>query len=198
MTQDTTKSATETLVTSGIEPGALDRETQRKVEEYIEQEEGAANRLSGWTGHMITALAVIMTLFHLYAAYDIVPTQTLRPVHVGFVMLLIFLLYPVALRFRDRIRWWDVITALIGIATMAYLVMGGDDLTDRASLPNQTDMMVGAVFIVLILKPRGAPPGRSCRWSASCSSPMRCSGPICRRPGRIAATMPSAWSAIST
>lgn len=148
MTQETTKSATEAM----IEPGALDKETQRKVEEYIEQEEGAANRLSGWSGHLITALAVIMTLFHLYAAYDIVPTQTLRPVHVGFVMLLIFLLYPVALRFRDRIRWWDVLTALIGIGTMAYLVMGGDDLTDRASLPNQTDVLVGTVFVVLILE----------------------------------------------
>lgn len=148
MTQEPTKIATEAM----IAPGALDKETQRKVEEYIEQEEGAANRLSGWTGHLITALAVFMTLFHLYAAYDIVPTQQLRPIHVGFVMLLIFLLYPVALRFRDRIRWWDVITALIGIATMAYLVMGGDDLTDRASLPNQTDVLVGSVFVVLILE----------------------------------------------
>jgi TRAP transporter 4TM/12TM fusion protein len=152
MTQDTTKSSSEALVTAGIEPGALDKDTQRKVEEYIEQEEGAANRLSGWAGHLITALAVIMTLFHLYAAYDIVPTQALRPIHVGFVMLLIFLLYPVALRFRDRIRWWDVITALVGVATMYYLIQGGDDLTDRASLPNQTDVMVGAVFILLILE----------------------------------------------
>lgn len=151
MTQETPKSS-DTLASAGIDAGALDRETQRKVEEYIEQEEGAANRLSGWTGHLITALAVIMTLFHMYAAYDIVPTQQLRPIHVGFVMLLVFLLYPVALRFRDRIRWWDVLTALIGVGTMVYLVMGGDDLTDRASLPNQTDIMVGAVFIVLILE----------------------------------------------
>lgn len=151
MTQETPKSS-EALATAGIDAGALDKETQRKVEEYIEQEEGAANRLSGWTGHLITVLAVIMTLFHMYAAYDIVPTQQLRPIHVGFVMLLIFLLYPVALRFRDRIRWWDVATALIGVATMVYLVMGGDDLTDRASLPNQTDIMVGAVFILLILE----------------------------------------------
>lgn len=151
MTQETPKSS-DTLASADIDAGALDRETQRKVEEYIEQEEGAANRLSGWTGHLITALAVIMTLFHMYAAYDIVPTQQLRPIHVGFVMLLVFLLYPVALRFRDRIRWWDVLTALIGVGTMVYLVMGGDDLTDRASLPNQTDIMVGVVFIVLILE----------------------------------------------
>jgi TRAP transporter 4TM/12TM fusion protein len=130
----------------------LDENIQRKVEEYIEQEEGAANRLSGWAGHLITALAVIMTLFHLYAAYDIVPTQSLRPIHVGFVFLLTFLLFPVMTRFRDRIRWWDVLTALIGIATIWYLLDGGDDLTDRATLPNQTDVMVGVVFILLVLE----------------------------------------------
>ncbi|MEL3890673.1 TRAP transporter fused permease subunit [Ferrovibrio sp. MS7] len=137
---------------SGKITQGLDADTQRKVEEYIEQEEGAANRLSGWSGHLITALAVIMTLFHLYAAYDIVPTQELRPIHVGFVLLLTFLLFPIAARFRDRIRWWDVLTALIGIGTIWYLLQGGEDLTDRATLPNQTDMMVGAVFILLVLE----------------------------------------------
>jgi len=137
---------------SGKITQGLDADTQRKVEEYIEQEEGAANRLSGWSGHLITALAVIMTLFHLYAAYDIVPTQELRPIHVGFVLLLTFLLFPIAARFRDRIRWWDVVTALIGIGTIWYLLQGGEDLTDRATLPNQTDMMVGAVFILLVLE----------------------------------------------
>lgn len=137
---------------SGKITEGLDENVQRKVEEYIEQEEGAANRLSGWTGYLITGLAVVMTLFHLYAAYDIVPTQELRPIHVGFVLLLTFLLFPIASRFRDRIRWWDVITALIGIATIWYLLEGGEDLTDRATLPNQTDMMVGAVFILLVLE----------------------------------------------
>jgi len=137
---------------AGNPAAGLDQETQKKVEELIEQEEGAVNRLSGWVGAAITALAVIMTLFHLYAAYDIVPTQTLRPVHVGFVLLLTFLMFPVLTRFRDRIRWWDVLTALVAIYTIWYLVDGGDDLTDRASLPNQTDMIVGAIFILLVLE----------------------------------------------
>ena len=47
-----------------------------------------------------------MSAFHLYAAYDIVPTQQLRYTHVAFVLLLAFLLFPAALRFRNRIRWW--------------------------------------------------------------------------------------------
>ncbi|MBL8670493.1 MAG: TRAP transporter fused permease subunit [Alphaproteobacteria bacterium] len=131
---------------------ALDPAAQQKVERYIEAEEGAVNRLSGWIGAAITALAVAMTLFHLYAAYDIVPTQSLRPIHVGFVMVLAFLIFPAARRFRDRIRWWDVALAALGIATVWYLVTGGDALTDRASLPNRTDVLMGALLGVLVLE----------------------------------------------
>ena len=57
-----------------------------------------------------------MTLFHLYAAYDIVPTIPLRYTHVAFVLLLSFLLFPLAERFRNRIQWFDVIPPLLGIA----------------------------------------------------------------------------------
>ena len=46
----------------------------------------------GWPGRISTALAVSMSLFHLYAAYAIVPTQELRYTHVAFTLILSFLL----------------------------------------------------------------------------------------------------------
>src|SRR5262249_50748482 len=85
----------------------ISEEQLRKAEEYVQQEEGAANRLSGWVGIGVTAIAVAMTLFHLYAAYDIVPTIPLRYTHVAFVLTLSFLLFPLADRFRNRIQLWD-------------------------------------------------------------------------------------------
>src|SRR3546814_18260172 len=82
-------------------------EALQKAEQYIEEEEGAANRLGGWLGVFLSATAIVMSLFHMYAAYAIVPTQTLRPIHVGFVLFLSFLLFPLAKRFRHRIMWWE-------------------------------------------------------------------------------------------
>jgi TRAP-type uncharacterized transport system fused permease subunit len=70
---------------AGAEAQVITEEQLRKAEEYVQQEEGAANRLSGWVGVAVTAIAVAMTLFHLYAAYDIVPTIPLRYTHVAFV-----------------------------------------------------------------------------------------------------------------
>ena len=100
--------------------GAISDEALRKAEAYVEAEEGAANRLSGLAGLIVTGIAVAMTLFHLYAAYDIVPTQPLRYIHVAFVMVLAFLLFPVAARFRNRIRWFDVVAAAASVAILAY------------------------------------------------------------------------------
>ncbi len=123
-----------------------------KAEEFIEQEEGALNRYRGWLGYLITALAVAMSLFHLYAAFFVVPPETLRAVHVGAALVLIFLLYPIVRRFRHRLMPWDVVLALLAVGTIVYLLLGGEELRDRGSLPNQTDMAVGAVFVLLVLE----------------------------------------------
>jgi TRAP transporter 4TM/12TM fusion protein len=130
----------------------ISAEALRKAEEYVQQEEGAGNRLTGWAGIIVTAIAVAMTLFHLYAAYDIVPTIPLRYTHVAFVLLLSFLLFPLAERFRNRIQWFDVIPPLLGIVVIVYALMQGDDFTDRAAVPEKWDVILGAIFIVLVLE----------------------------------------------
>src|SRR3954466_15194949 len=132
--------------------GAVSEEALRKAEEFIEQEEGAANRLAGIAGIVVTLIAVAMTLFHLYAAYDIVPTQPLRYAHVAFVMVLCFLLFPLAARFRNRIQAWDVLAAAAAVAILAYAIWGGEDFTDRATSPTQLDVALGVIFIVLLLE----------------------------------------------
>jgi TRAP transporter 4TM/12TM fusion protein len=131
---------------------AVPQEAIRKAEAFVESEEGITNRLAGWAGKIVTAIAVAMSLFHLYAAYDIVPTQPLRYTHVAFVLLLAFLLFPATNRFRDRIRWWDVAAGLTCVGILIYAIVGGDDFTDRATGPLPLDVVLGVVFIVLLLE----------------------------------------------
>jgi TRAP transporter 4TM/12TM fusion protein len=130
----------------------ISAEQLAKAEAFVESEEGAVNRLAGYAGTIVTAIAVAMTIFHLWAAYDIVPTQQLRYTHVAFVMMLAFLLFPIAQRFRNRIQWWDVLFGLTAVAILIYAIMGGDDFTDRATVPNRLDVVLGVIFIVLLLE----------------------------------------------
>ena len=101
---------------------------------------------------MLTTLAVGMSLFHLYSAYSIVPTQILRPVHVGATLVLAFLMFPTFQRDRHRIRWWEWLAAAASIAVIIYMIAGGDDFTDRATTPNRYDMWAGIALIVLVLE----------------------------------------------
>jgi TRAP transporter 4TM/12TM fusion protein len=132
--------------------GAISDEALHKAEEFIEAEEGAANKLKGWLGTLVVALAFAMSAFHLYTAYAIVPTQTLRPLHVAFVLCLTFLVFPLAKRFRHRVMWWDWIAVALAIAIVVYAIRGGDDFTDRNTSPLPWDIAFGVALIVLVLE----------------------------------------------
>ena len=127
-------------------------DARHKAEEFIEAEEGAANKLTGWLHVFVMAVAFVMSAFHLYTAYAIVPTQTLRPVHVGFVLFLCFLVFPIAARFRHRIMWWDWVAAALSVAVVVYLLQGGDDFTDRNTSPLPWDIAFGIVLVALVLE----------------------------------------------
>ncbi len=133
-------------------PAAVSAEALHKAEEFIEAEEGAANKLKGWLGIFVVAVAFAMSAFHLYTAYAIVPTQTLRPVHVGFVLFLSFLVFPLHPRFRHRVMWWDWLAAALAIAIVVYLIRGGDDFTDRNTSPLPWDIAFGIALIALVLE----------------------------------------------
>lgn len=130
----------------------LDAETRQRVESLIKEEEGDANQYKGTLGVLLTVTAVLMSLFHLYAAYSIVPAQILRTAHVTMVLVLIFLTFPIAARFKNRLMVWDIVFALLAIATLVYALMGGDNFTDRNTYPFTTDIVFGGILILLILE----------------------------------------------
>ena len=133
-------------------PSQVSDEALQKAQLYVEEEEGASNRLAGWLAAFITVVAVGMSVFHLYSAYAIVPTQVLRPVHVALVLFLTFLLFPIGKRFRHRVMWWDWLAALLSVAVAVYVIAGGDDFTDRNTTPAPWDIFFGVALIVLVLE----------------------------------------------
>ncbi len=131
---------------------ATENAAPKLAQKFIEEEEGAAHRHNGRIAVLLTTLAVLMSLFHLYAAYGIVPANVLRPVHVGFVLVLVFLTFPALRIWRDRLVWWDWLLATIAVIVIAYLIAGGDALADRATSPSAMDMAVGTALLVLVLE----------------------------------------------
>jgi len=130
----------------------LSEEALKKAEKFIEEEEGPSRRLSGGVAAFITTAAVVMSLFHLYAAVGTIMTQVLRGIHVMFVLFLTFLVFPAAGRFKDRINWLDLVLSLLGIAVVVYMLVDFEDFIYRSVVPNFWDRSFGVILILLVLE----------------------------------------------
>jgi len=130
----------------------ITEEKLKEAEKYIEEEEGVTRRLSGPMETFVTITAVVMSLYHLYAAVGTVTTQILRGVHVAFVFFLSFLVFPPLKRLKNRIAWYDIILALLGVSTIVYMLIDFEDFIYRAVTPNTLDKIFGIIFILLVLE----------------------------------------------
>src|SRR5688572_6854831 len=145
----------------GADTAALDEEARKRLEQLIEEEEGATNRFGGALGKAIMAAAAAVSVFHLYAAAGgswpftatpIVPTYLLRPLHVGMVLALIFLLFPMIKSWRNRITPLDWLCAAASLFVVGYIAWQGPEFGDRAIDPEPMDYAVGLVLIALLLE----------------------------------------------
>ncbi len=145
----------------GANTSALDEEARKRLEQLIEEEEGTTNRLGGILGKTIMLAAAAVSVFHLYAAVGgswpftatpIVPTYLLRPLHVGMVLALIFLLFPMVKSWRNRIRPLDWFCAAASLFVVGYIAWQGPEFGDRAIDPEPMDYAVGLVLIALLLE----------------------------------------------
>jgi TRAP transporter 4TM/12TM fusion protein len=132
----------------------ISEEALKEAEKYIEEEEGPSRRLTGKMDVFITVVAVVMSLFHLYAAspFGVIMTQVLRGIHVMLVLFLSFLVFPSFRRFKNRIIWYDYILALLGIAVIVYMLADFDQFIYRSVIPNFWDKLFGIILILLILE----------------------------------------------
>jgi TRAP transporter 4TM/12TM fusion protein len=135
-----------------VVPGELSEEQQKKVEEFIEEEEGRFNHYKGWLATFLVAVAVASSAFHLYAAKEIVRTDLLREIHVGIVLFLSFMMFPAAKRLRHRLMWFDVVLAILSVVVIAYMAVGGDDFVERNTDPNTWDQVFGIALMLLVLE----------------------------------------------
>jgi len=130
----------------------ISEERLKKAEAYIEEEEGPSRRLTGKMGVFITAVAVLMSLIHLYAAVGVIMTQVLRGIHVMFALFLIFLVYPSLKRLRNQVLWYDYLLSIAGIACIGYTFWDFEEFIYRSVTPNGWDLFFGALLIALVLE----------------------------------------------
>ncbi len=67
-------------------------------------------------------------------------------------MILAFVMYPLKKNDRDRVPWYDIILATAGTVACLYIYFNHYDLAFRAGMPEQLDLIMGAIAILLVLE----------------------------------------------
>ncbi|HML46718.1 MAG TPA: TRAP transporter large permease subunit, partial [Clostridia bacterium] len=130
-----------------------------KIMEKYDRESVVRQYTNAWRW-IVPALCILFSVMQLYAALTAnIPATQLRPLHLGFVMMLSFLIFPArrASR-RDRLPWYDLLLALVAMACCLYIVFQHVAIAGRISsratpaLVHMMDMVIGAAIIVLLFE----------------------------------------------
>jgi len=134
------------------EPEAGLSKSQVELEELVEQFEGKTRHLTGTAGWLITAALVLMSLYHLYAAQATFVRQIHLTIHLLFVLVLTFMLYPSRKDRLGRITPVDVVLGALAVITLGYVLADFNQFIYRIVTPTQWDLILGSVLILLVLE----------------------------------------------
>lgn len=121
----------------------------------ISDEGSTARRLTGFQGRVVTAIAVAMSLYHIYVlGFFPVTPWILYTVHLGLATILILFLYPGRNKEKTAsIKTLDYILACLMLVSGIYIILEMEELIYRVGIsPTGPDLLVGVILILLVLE----------------------------------------------
>jgi TRAP transporter 4TM/12TM fusion protein len=88
----------------------------------------------------------------IYGAIWPVETYAFRMIHMAFIFVLAFIVYPVRKGAGSWSLWIDLPLAVLGAAAIAFAFTDMDQFLRRSTLPEPLDMLFGIIAILLLLE----------------------------------------------
>ena len=140
------------VVEPDVSPANVHDEVQAIMEKY--DRESVTRHLSGPAKWLVFILSLLFAAVQLYSAFTgrIAATQ-LRPLHLGFVMMLVFLIYPISKKARrNTLPIYDVFLSALAMGVCLYIALQHVELANRINKNTQLDLWVGGILIVLLFE----------------------------------------------
>ena len=123
------------------------------AEEFSEH--GHTRPLSGFGLGAVIAVALCFSTYQLFvAAFHPFSSLVTRSLHVGFLLLLTFLIYPATKKGARHggIAWWEWALAATAFALSLYQWVFEGDLIQRAGDPTSLDIVVGCIVVLMLFE----------------------------------------------
>lgn len=110
-------------------------------------------KLEGKLGLMISAITICMSAYHLYTAIFTISPMLQRAYHLGFVLSLVFLLYPATNNSpTKRPSLIDWALAGVSVLVVSNIILNFQRLAKSGGRGTQTDLILGVVTVLLVLE----------------------------------------------
>ncbi len=134
----------------------INEEKTEATDQVLRKYEAEARfrKFTGTLAKIVTIIAITMSLFHLYTAgLGVLEAIKQRSVHLTFVLVLVFLLYPANKKSpKNQVTAFDVMLAALSIFVGVYLMSIYDDLANAGGVYTSMDIYVGALLCLLVLE----------------------------------------------
>ena len=142
--------------TTAAEPVVNDVNLHDDVQAIMEKydRESVTRHLTGPAKWLVFILSLLFAGVQLYSAFTgrVAATQ-LRPLHLGFVMMLVFLIYPISKKARrDTLPIYDILLSALAMGVCLYIALQHVELANRINKNTQLDLWVGGLLIVLLFE----------------------------------------------
>ncbi|WP_336359277.1 TRAP transporter permease [Haladaptatus sp. ZSTT2] len=125
------------------------------TEEKTEAETKKTRRIAGFARYLAMAVAVIAGTYHVYTAGFGTPGAFInRPLHLAFVTILAFLLFPAREKDDEGVPWYDWLLLIISVPSILYIAYTIEfgTLAERSGDPVMADLVFGAITILVVLE----------------------------------------------
>ncbi len=102
---------------------------------------------------IVGIILIAFAVFQIYTSIFTIQERMLRPIHLGFAMMLVYLLYPASKKLRrDRIPWYDWVLAAASVGATAYIPVNLNYLVTNVGNYGTTEIVVGVIGILLLME----------------------------------------------
>lgn len=125
-------------------------ETQELIESL--EAESPTRKLIGLWAAIVTIIAVGLSVYALYATQVAISAQIYRTAFLGVALVLTFLLYPWRRGAGNQVTILDLLLIAASITVSVYPILNFEEFVYRAARPNETDVWMGTICIILVIE----------------------------------------------
>ncbi|WP_367337939.1 TRAP transporter permease [Aminivibrio sp.] len=124
-----------------------------KILSKIDRESSVRN-ISGWWKKIVFVVSVCFSCFQLYTAiFGSLAPQIQRSVHLGFALILAYILYPARKgKPGAKVGLISATLALLSVCVISYWSIFYLDIIQRAGEMTQTDLAISIIAVILVLE----------------------------------------------